>query len=95
MVEVTQRLIVNSAIMYPDGDVVTGRRHSDVIATMAKLGIMSKSECIQGFVDNTGKFYTRQEARELCINNGQLPETHEGELYSEDLWPGPLEREEW
>lgn len=91
--ELKTRVLVQSAIKYPDGDVVTGRRHSDVIATMAKLGIMSKGDCIQGFVDNTGQFYTREEARVLAEESGQLPDGHVGELYSEDLWRGPLERE--
>ena len=94
MVEVTQRLIVSSAIMYPDGDVVTGRRHHNVIAQMAKLGIMSKGDCIQGFVDNTGRFYTRKEAMQLVLSNGQLKEpTGDEELYSEDLWVGPGEQD--
>lgn len=84
------KVIISSAIKYPNGSVITGRRHGDVIATAAQLGLSSRGpECIQGFIDNTNKFYTREEAKELAVKNGQVPKSHKGELYSEDLWPGP------
>lgn len=86
----TLPVIVNSAIMYPDGEVVSARRHWQVIKIQAILGKESKVGTVQGFVDNTGTFYTREEARELAEKNGQLPEGHQGILYSEDLWPEPL-----
>lgn len=85
------RVLVNSAIKYNDGRTEVGRRHSDIIALMAKLGVYTNSSTsVQGFVDNTGKFYTRIEARNLAVKNGQLPPDFEGEAYSEDLWPGPI-----
>lgn len=86
-------LIVNSAIRYPDGEIVTARRHWQVVKIQALLN-KSSVGAEQGFVDHTGKFYTREEARELCLKNGQLRKDHEGILYSEDLWPEPAFVEE-
>lgn len=91
--ELKTPVLIYSAILYPNGEVITGRRHSDVMALQARLGVRSGSECVQGFVDNTGKFYNRLEARELAVSNGQISLDHTGELYSEDLWPGPKEIE--
>lgn len=80
-------IIVNAAIKYPDGEIVVSKRHYKIIALQAKLGKNSKDDCIQGFVDSKGNFLTREEAREIALDNGQLNKKHEGELYSEDLWP--------
>ncbi len=83
-------VLVNSAIKYADGTIETGRRHCDVIALMAKVGVYTRSDnSIQGFVDNRGQFYDREQARKVAIKSGQLPKHFEGEVYSEDLWPGP------
>lgn len=79
-------LIVHSAIKYPDGDIITGHRHHNCIEVKARMGYKTTSDCIQGFVDHRGKFYTREEARQLTLRNGQLNKDHEGTLYSEDLW---------
>lgn len=83
-------MIIASAILYPDGEVITARRHHQVIEVQAKFGI-SSINAIQGFVDHTGAFYTREEARAIALESKQIPETHTGLLYSEDLWPDPLE----
>lgn len=87
-----KKLIVQSAIKYEDNLVLAGRRHSDVIAAAALIGRYTRSNSsVQGFVDNEDTFYTRAEAKELCLENGQIPKDHEGELYSEDLWQGRVE----
>jgi hypothetical protein len=86
------KLIVQSAIKYEDGLVLTGRRHSDVIAAAALIGRYTRSHSsVQGFVDNEDTFYTRAEAKQLCLENGQISSDHKGELYSEDLWQGRVE----
>jgi hypothetical protein len=87
-----KKLIVQSAIKYEDNLILTGRRHSDVIAAAALIGRYTRSHnSVQGFVDNEDTFYTRAEAKELCLLNGQITSEHKGELYSEDLWQGRVE----
>lgn len=84
-------VLVNSAIKYNDGTIEQGRRHSDVIALMARVGVYTNSSTsVQGFIDNEGTFYTRTEAAELAKSNGQIEPNFEGELYSEDIWPSKL-----
>lgn len=78
-------MITAAAILYPDGEVVTAPRHYQVIGIQAKFGIKS-SGAVQGFVDHTGKFYTREEAKVIALESKQIPEDHKGLLYSEDLW---------
>jgi hypothetical protein len=82
-------MIVKAAIKYPDGEVLTAHRHYQIIAIQAKLGISTKANCTQGFVDTAGNFLNREEAKVIAIKNGQIKSDHEGELYSEDLWPDP------
>lgn len=79
-------MITQAAILYPDGEVVTAHRHYQIIATQQKFGIATHSDCVQGFVDHAGNFYTRAEAKVIALENNQIPDNHEGELYSEDLW---------
>ena len=78
-------MIVAAAILYPNGEVVTAPRHYKIIHIQGQLGISSVG-AVQGFVDHTGAFYTRQEAKVIALENKQIPEDHQGELYSEDLW---------
>lgn len=41
----------------------------------------------QGFLTSTGRFVTREEARDLAIRSGQCPQPRHGTmLFSEDLW---------
>lgn len=82
-------MLVNAAILYPNGEIVTARRHYLIIRLQYQLaGIKSNTpDCIQGFVDHTGKFYTREEAKAIALECHQVSEDHNGTLYSEDLWP--------
>ncbi|MBY0335054.1 MAG: hypothetical protein K2X11_00460 [Acetobacteraceae bacterium] len=42
---------------------------------------------IQGFVDGSGAFLTRQKARARAIETGQCPNpSHPTDLFSEELW---------
>lgn len=84
-------MITQAAILYPDGEVITAHRHAQITALQAKFGIATHGDCVQGFVDHTGKFYTREEAKVIALENNQIPKDHKGTLYSEDLWADPLE----
>lgn len=85
--------IANAAIKYPDGEIVTAKRHYKIIHLKAKLGertIIGDGQCVDGFVDTAGNFLTRDEAKKIAIENGQLSKDHKGTLYSEDLWPDKM-----
>lgn len=84
-------MIIQAAILYPNGEVITAHRHYQITALQAKFGIESKADCVQGFVDHTGQFYTREEAKVIALECGQINSSHQGLLYSEDLWGEPLE----
>jgi len=81
--------ITQAAVKLKDGRVFTGMRHGYIVQN-ALLAGMQKEEfygSTQGFIDNKNKFYTRKEAMELVMQNGQLPnEIIGGCLTSEDLW---------
>lgn len=64
-------------------------RHSDVerdIRYQTGLGISGPST--KGFLDNTGKFWTRRQARIIATKAGQILGGIKpgNELYSEDVW---------
>ncbi|WNG81125.1 hypothetical protein C6A86_023490 [Mycobacterium sp. ITM-2016-00316] len=80
-------VLMFSAVKYPSGEIVTGRRHRYVYKQMADRGIISRAGCIEGFVGKGGVFYTRQEAIPVAIAARQLAGDHCGELTSEALWP--------
>jgi hypothetical protein len=81
-------ILVDAAIKYIDGEVLVASRHYQIIALRhAATGERTGFNAIQGFVDNSGEFYTREEAKKLALRNGQITKAHQGELYSEDLWP--------
>lgn len=79
-------MIVLSAIMYPNGEIVTAKHHYQIVWVQAQFGITS-DDAIQGFIDHTGEFYIKPEAKKLAIESGQLKPSFKGELQSEDLWP--------
>lgn len=84
--------IVCAAIRSVAGDVITSARHYD--QNMHKLIRMMKDpevfyhQCDQGFIDQFGKFYTREEAYILAKKNNQIIRDCdvEDELYSEHLY---------
>lgn len=84
-------LITHAAILYPNGDIEISCRHYKIIQRQAERGIRSVgAQVVQGFIDSDGNFLTRDQAKQVAVLSGQIPKTHVGELYSEDLWP-----EEW
>jgi hypothetical protein len=80
-------VLMSSAVKYPWGEIVTGRRHRNIYQSMAAEGIVSRAGCVEGFVGKTGHFYSRAEAKAIAIDAHQVSPNHEGILNSEDLWP--------
>lgn len=79
-------------LTFEDGTstVVCGVRHWDMLmhGAVNRFGdapvIVSE---VQGFVDNTGTFLSREEAREVAIAAGQVDvDKISRKLFSEDLW---------
>lgn len=83
-------MIVAAAIKYPNGEVLTALRHYKIIHMQAQMGIPTKGDCEQGFIDHRGVFLTREEAKEVAIQCGQIDKNHDGTLYSEDIWPDTI-----
>ena len=88
--KVEPRRIVIAAIK-KNGIVFTGLRHGHIIRDMVGCGFLKdpKEDYVyteeQGFVDNHGKYWSREDARDVAVEAGQVDSTH-GTLYSEDLW---------
>jgi hypothetical protein len=97
-------MINQAAIMDTTGKVWTlprPARHSTIINLMMKNNVNPR-KCFQGFVDEAGKFYTRQEALIHAIEHNQTFYLYDprdtskrfvdnnpkktGPLFSEDLW---------
>lgn len=89
------RFVVCAAIQHKDtGTIVLGLRHLDSFMrdSMAAFpgGLSAwKNNRIDGFIDSHGDFLTRQQARKLAEENGQiryLTGVDPTSLYSEDLY---------
>lgn len=69
--------------------VICGVRHWDALMhhVVDRLGIDDTFECEQGFVDNHGSWWSREDALAIAVKAGQM-EHIEGktQLFSEDLW---------
>lgn len=86
------RLVVCAALRDSAGRVVVGPRHFDAVM-MALINRMPHSKqwrgAEQGFIDQRGKFLTREEAWEIAILEGQIRrDVGSGApcLYSENLY---------
>lgn len=79
--------IIYSAVKINE-DIYVGERHCEIYKCLVDNEIIKTSEeGIDGFTDNIGMFYTREEAYILVKRNGQLcGDIIGGELTSEDLW---------
>lgn len=85
------RRVVCAACRWPDGHVILGVRHfSPDMRLSAALQGYDVAECReQGFVDQFGKYLTRQEAFKIALSQGQYRPYEPyniGTLYSEDLY---------
>ena len=60
-----------------------GRRHNDILARFGKdiLYVIQ-----QGFYTSFGRFVSREEALQIAKEAGQVGETDNNQLYSEDLY---------
>ena len=73
--------------------IMTGRRHADIISRMNLLGIFYNPRWIEGFLTDEDRFLNRFQARAHALRCHQISqETFEesgryGGLYSEDIWP--------
>lgn len=92
--KLTPRVLVCAAIR-KDGLIIAGPRHFDktmrstMIAIEGFDGRMKWKTAEQGFIDQMGDFYTREEAFKLAKENGQFKrrgDAAEGILFSEDLY---------
>lgn len=74
--------IVTAAIRQPDGSVVTGKNHPQILLSQGKQVPKDRSGAEYGFVTTTGRFVSREEAAKIA----KVPNTiKEGSLYTEDL----------
>lgn len=87
--------IVCAAVRYPDGKMLVGPRHLDYVMLLQFQALkiqFEEKDATMGFVDQDGKFYTRQEAWKLAEANGQIlyripaDQQHGGTLFSENLY---------
>ena len=82
-------MITQAAIRRGD-EVITGRRHCDCIkAAMARGWKPPVTQKEQGFVDDTGRYYNRKQAKIEAFRCGQITQSYfesQRKLLSEDLW---------
>lgn len=76
--------IVKQAILCANGEVFIIANHHWSTYAHRCLGL---SNGIYGFVDETGKFYDKYEAKKIALESGQIEDTEYDALYAEDLWP--------
>ena len=88
-------LIVCAAVLYPNGKMLVGPRHLDfvMLKQYQALGIKEgEDKAVMGFVDQNGKFYTRQEAWLIAERSKQIryrtagDTANGGTLFSENLY---------
>jgi len=75
---------IKIAAIMENGEVFTGRRHSDIIFEISqKTG--KRVNGVQGFVTDTGQFVGREEAAKIAFEAGQIKK-EQPRLFSEDLY---------
>lgn len=88
-------MITQSAILHvPSGQIFLGRRHHNIIRDIVTSGFaprVGRPDFEQGFVDENGKYFSRELAREHFLACGQVPyrggeNLHATLLFSEDLY---------
>lgn len=84
---------IHIPIRRPEGIIVTGARHMDtlMVRQIRDLGISRlPPEAVQGFIDQNGKFYNREEAWAIATAAHQVIRRVGGneqrKLYSENLY---------
>ena len=81
-------MIRESAILFPNGKIYTGKRHCDCFLAAREAGETSPRHDVQGFMTDDGKFLDRVEAGKHAIACGQIEELRfcTKRLFSEDLY---------
>lgn len=77
--------VKESAVVFPNGKVYTGKRHHDCFRAAFEAGEPSPRHEIQGFVLEDGRFVDREEAARIAFEAGQI-KTRLKTLFSEDLY---------
>lgn len=86
------RRVVCAAVLYEDGTMLVGPRHYDstMLDQYKRHGIgMTEDQAVQGFIDQWGKFMTREEAHKVASEQGQIRHRCGGDarrLFSENLY---------
>jgi hypothetical protein len=79
------QVIVSAAVRY-NGKIYEGSRHPKIMGFIWAMNPYQKiTQEDQGFVDNTGKFLSREEAAKVAFEAGQTTRL-KSTLFSEDLW---------
>lgn len=80
--------IKESAILFPNMIVYTGKRHCDCFAAARAAGETSPRNEVQGFVTEEGRFVDRREAARIALKAGQIEKLQYSStnLFSEDLY---------
>lgn len=73
-----------SAVLH-EGSIYTGKRHPDAIRLAVEKTGKKPINRELGFVTNTGRFVSREEAAKIALSAGQITEAKD-KLFSEDLW---------
>lgn len=80
--------IVCAAVKFTNGTVILGARHYDksMVDVILKLPEMKESE--QGFIDQYGNFYNREDSLKIATTAEQLRRKtgNKHQLFSEDLY---------
>lgn len=86
------QVVVCAAIRCPDGSLLVGPRHFDAVMLAQYRALKLKfeeSESTAGFLDQDGKFMTRETAYLVAVAAGQIDKrsgTAVERLFSEDLY---------
>lgn len=91
MSELSPPRIVCAAVQLAGGLIVPSARHLDMTMrlVLASLGAETMQGSRQGFIDQHGQFYSREEAWPIALGNGQIIKRCGGDgerLYSENLY---------
>jgi hypothetical protein len=84
--------IVCAAIQHKNGRIIAGARHFDLVMHKVIEQLPDALEwrtATQGFIDNYGRFFNRQQAWVIATAKGQIRNTIpgvDGTLYSEHLY---------
>lgn len=79
------RRIKQAAIVFQNGKMYVGKRHSDCFLAAFEAGEPSPRYEIQGFVTDDGEFVNRRDAAVIAFAAGQITEATT-RLFSEDLY---------